>query len=193
MEESRGREDGNAQHTPIETDSIGLTMEPLLNVTTESVLDDRNVTQAVPPTTELANREKGSDGRRVKELVNVNDSRFRQSGGAYNKDRNRQRVDVFSQRSQQHVKEIGEMGRKLSEIKRSSNATISNLHQEIFELEEKLERERLIAREKDLRIKTLENRMMNVISANADKTAVSTSSGGVNPTPGGAHARVIRT
>ena len=47
----------------------------------------------------------------------------------YNKDRNRQRVDVASQRSQQYVKEIGEMGRKLSEIKRSSNATISTLHQ----------------------------------------------------------------
>ena len=51
VEESREREDGNAQHTPIETDSIGLTMEPLLNVTTESVADDRNLTQAVPPTT----------------------------------------------------------------------------------------------------------------------------------------------
>ena len=152
------------------------------------VADDRSLTRVASPTIEPANKEKEKDNRRVQEPVN--DSRFRQSGGAYNKDRNRQRVDVFSQRSQQYVKEIGEMGRKLSEIKRSSNATISDLHQEKIELEEKLERERLLAREKDLRIKTLENRMMNVISANANKTAVSTSSGGVNPTPGGAHARV---
>jgi len=122
-------------------------MEPLLNVTTESVLDDRNVTQAVPPTTELANREKESDSRRVQE--SVNDSRFRQSGGVYNKDRNRhrfevdKRMNVVSQRSQQYIKEIGEMGRKLSEIKRSSNATISTLHQE------KIDRRKIRKREID--------------------------------------------
>ena len=73
VEESREREDGNAQHTPIESDSISLTMEPLLNITTEQVADDRNVTQALPPTTELANREKESDGRRVQGLVNDHD------------------------------------------------------------------------------------------------------------------------
>ena len=176
MEESREREDGNAQHTPINPDSIGLTTEPLLNVTTEVMANDRSLIRVATPIIEPGNKEREKDNRRVQD--SVNESRSRQSGGAYNKDRNRQHVDVFSQRSQQYIKEIGEMGRKLSEIKRVSNATISNLHQEKIELEEKLERERLIAREKDLRIKTLENRMMNVISANANKTAVSTSSGG---------------
>ena len=92
VEESREREDGNAQHTPIETDSIGLTTEPLLNETTEVMADDRSFTQVASPTIELANREKEKDSRRVQEAVN--DSRFRQSGGAYNKDRNRQRVEV---------------------------------------------------------------------------------------------------
>ena len=81
--------------------------------------DDRSLTRVASPTIEPASREKEKDNRRVQE--SVNDSRFRQSGGVYNKDRSRprfevdKRMDVDPQRSQQYIKEIGEMGRKLSE------------------------------------------------------------------------------
>ena len=60
---------------------------------------------------------------------------IRQSSVVYNKDKSRprfegdKRIDVDSQRKEQYIREIGEIGRKMFEIKRSSNAVISNLHQ----------------------------------------------------------------